>query len=83
MSEGRKKEARTEIGLDPFTAIRLLSNLVNLEPPGFRRVEIVAWSVATAREVGEHRTGIVRPLLTESADRDVVDHRSHEKTYST
>ena len=53
---------RTEIGLGPLATIRLLANLMNLEPPGFGGVELVAWSVSAVCKIGDHRTGVVRPL---------------------
>lgn len=51
----------TKGGLLPLT-ITPAASLVNLEPPGARRVEFVTCAVTTGRHVGEHRAGIVRPL---------------------
>ena len=58
----RRKVGHTKILLNPGLSIALLSLLVNLEPLGILRVELITSRAGALGEVGHERTGIVRPL---------------------
>ncbi len=53
---------RTNVLLVPSIPIRLLPDLVDLEPLGSGAVELVASRRVTCTHIGHKRTSIMRPL---------------------
>ena len=49
--------------LHPAAAARELTRLINLEPLGLARVELVARGARAFRHVGHDRAGVMRPLM--------------------
>jgi len=55
-----------DISLIPGTGV-LFANLINLEPLGTGRVELVAGRGTTGSHIGHQRSSIVRPILSSSS----------------
>lgn len=51
-----------EVLLEPFTAVGLAANLVDLEPAGVPGIKLAAGLVTAVCEVGDHGASVVRPV---------------------